>query len=120
MPRNWTPTRCGVGFCSSVIMLALVDYAHLHRLLRGKSQDLIYTEPFRQLMGDKNDRHLSPQPVHGLCEPFGCLLIQIARRLVKDEHPRTLQYGACDGQALLLAAGEADAVLADLGVVTVG
>ena len=41
-------------------------------------------------------------------------------RLVEDQDRRRLQDGAGDGDALLLAAGELQAALADLGGVAVG
>ena len=41
-------------------------------------------------------------------------------RLVEDEDRRRLEHGAGDGDALLLAARELQAALADLGLVAVG
>ena len=41
-------------------------------------------------------------------------------RLVEDQDRRRLEDGAGDGDALLLAAGEFQAALADLGLVAVG
>ena len=46
--------------------------------------------------------------------------VQGAGRLVEDQDRRVAQDGAGDGEALLLAAGEAVAALADDGVVAVG
>src|SRR5262249_43707425 len=40
--------------------------------------------------------------------------IERSRRLVEQDHRRVLEQGACDGDALALAAGDLRAVLADL------
>ena len=44
-------------------------------------------------------------------------VVEVAGRLVEDQDLRPLEQRAGDGDALLLAAGKADAVLADLGLV---
>src|SRR6516164_5746567 len=46
--------------------------------------------------------------------------IERSRRLVEQDNRRVLEQGACDGDALALAAGDLQAVLADLGVVPAG
>src|SRR5215510_12255721 len=46
--------------------------------------------------------------------------IERSRRLVEQDDRRVLEQGACDGDALALAAGELQAVLADWGVVPAG
>ena len=46
--------------------------------------------------------------------------IEMRGRLVQDQHRRVLEEGAGDGDALALAAGEAGAALADLGIQPVG
>jgi hypothetical protein len=71
-------------------------------------------------MCDEEDRHSSLKLVNGVCELLGCALVKVRRRFVEDEHTRALEDGAGDREALFLAAGEADAVLADLGVVGIG
>ena len=60
------------------------------------------------------------QGVDGLLHGVLGAGVQGAGRLVEDEHGRVAQDGAGDGEALLLAAGEAVAALADEGVVPVG
>jgi hypothetical protein len=65
--------------------------------------------------------HCHPfEPVYCLCETLRRLSIQAARRLIEDKDARTLENCASDREALLLTTGEADAVLADLGVVGLG
>src|SRR5215467_575529 len=46
--------------------------------------------------------------------------IERSRRLVEQDDRRVLEQGACNGDALALAAGELQAVLADWGVVPAG
>ena len=47
------------------------------------------------------------------------LVVQGAGGLVQDQDGRVLQEDAGDGDALLLAAGELDAALTDIGVVAI-
>src|SRR5258706_345452 len=58
--------------------------------------------------------------VDGLRELLGSLAVEVARRFVEDEELGLLEERASDGDALLLAAGEADAVLAERGLVALG
>src|SRR5262245_38220954 len=51
--------------------------------------------------------------IDGARELFGSLRIEAAGRLVEDQDLRPLEQRAGDGDALLLASGEAHAVLAD-------
>ncbi len=62
----------------------------------------------------------SAQAVERLLHGALGLGVERARRLVEDEHRRVAQDRAGDRDALLLAAGEAVAALADDGVVAVG
>ena len=45
-------------------------------------------------------------PAHGLEHVCGCVLVELAGRLVGQEHPRVVREGDRDRGALLLAAGE--------------
>src|SRR5688500_12153889 len=47
-------------------------------------------------------------------------LVEIARRFVEDEYLRALEQRARDRDALLLPAGQADAVLADARLIAFG
>ena len=53
-------------------------------------------------MHDKNHRHLALDPVDGLGEVFGGLLIQVRNRLVENQHLGTLEQRAGNGNALAL------------------
>ena len=68
-------------------------------------------------MGDEEHRHLPFQAVDGQREMLGGLLVEAGDGLVEDEDLRALEQRTGDGEALALAAGEADAVFADLGLV---
>jgi hypothetical protein len=51
---------------------------------------------------------------------LGGVLVEVGDGFVEDQHLRALEQRAGDGEALALAAGEADAALADLGLVACG
>ena len=46
---------------------------------------LIHLQAFGHLVGDEDHRHLALEPVDGLGEVLGGLLIQIGNRLVEDQ-----------------------------------
>ena len=71
-------------------------------------------------MGDEDDRRFALELVDRLRELLGGLGVEVARGFVEDEELRLLEEGAGDGDALFLAAGEADAVLAEPGLVALG
>ena len=74
----------------------------------------------REAVGDGEGRPARHQRRQGgLDQPLG-LGVQGGGRFVQDQDARVLQDGAGDGDALLLAAGELVAALADDGVVAVG
>jgi hypothetical protein len=100
--------------------VAVVHDAHLLEARLVEGVDLVHLQAARHVVGDEEHRRLALQLVHGLREVLRGLRIQAAGGLVEEQDARTLEDGAGDGEALLLAAGEADAVLADLGLVTLG
>ena len=82
--------------------------------------DLVGVADRGQPVGDGDGGAAGRQGVDGLL--YGALGagVEGAGGLVEDEDRRVAQDGAGDGEALLLAAGEAVAALADEGVVAVG
>ena len=52
---------------------------------------LIHLQALGHLVRDKNHRHLALDPVDGLGEVFGGLLIQVRNRLVEDQHLGALE-----------------------------
>src|SRR5581483_1422687 len=74
----------------------------------------------RQFMCDEQNRH-DPFQRGDRAAESGCgVTIQIARRLVEDEHLGALQQRSCDRDPLLLAAGKAHAVLAEWRLIALG
>lgn len=71
-------------------------------------------------MRDKKYRRGAFQLVDGLGKALGGVGVEGAGGFVEDQELRALENSAGDGEALFLAAGEADAVFADDGVVAVG
>ena len=99
--------------------LALLHYSHVRRPL-SQPHDLVDLQALRHLVRNEERRHAALELVDGLRELLGGRLVETAGRFVENQDPRPLEDGAGDGEALFLAAGEADAVLADLGVVAFG
>lgn len=57
--------------------------------LRGMTphiHHLIHLQALGHLVRDENNRHLALEPINGLGEVLGGLLIQIGNRLVEDQH----------------------------------
>src|SRR5436305_1808272 len=100
----------------SILCLCVFDDAHLRRLVSVERKDFVDLQPARQLVRDVDDGHVALQLVHRLSEALGRRRVEVARRLVEDQHARPLEDGTRDGEALLLAAREADAVLAELAL----
>ncbi len=75
--------------------------------------DFIDVEALWQLMRDEEHRHLALQLIHGPRKALRRRLIEAARRLIEDQHLRTLEQCTGDGDALLLASGKTGSVLAD-------
>src|SRR5688572_15007711 len=80
-------------------------------------EDLVHFEATRDGMSDEEDGCLSLELVNGAGEALGGAEVEAAGRFVKDENPRLFEHRAGDCDALLLPAREADAVLAERGVV---
>lgn len=70
--------------------MRLPNHMHARRML-PPIHHLIHLQTLGYLMRDKNHRHLALDPVDGLREVLGGLLIQIRNRLVEDQQLRTLQ-----------------------------
>src|SRR5689334_16591578 len=99
------------------LLALLFHYAHLRRLLSAQREHFVHLQPARELVSDVEDGDLALELVNRLREALGGLGVEVARSLIEDENPRALEGGAGDGEPLLLAAREADAMLAELGVV---
>src|SRR5438552_2389643 len=83
-----------------------------------EDDDLVRIADGRETVGDRDRRAALREAVERLLhEPLG-LGVERARRLVEDEDRRVAQDRARDRDALLLAAREAVAALADDGVVS--
>ena len=68
-------------------------------------------------MRDHQDGDFAFELVDGFAKGVRGVVVQVAGGFVEDEYGRTLEQGAGDGDALLLAAGESGAVFADFGLV---
>ena len=82
--------------------------------------DLVGVADRREPVRDRDRRAALGEPVERLLDGALGLRVEGARRLVEHEHGRVAQDRARDRDALLLAAGEAVAALADDRVVAVG
>ena len=83
-------------------------------------EDDVGADDGREAVGDRQDGAALGQAFQGLLDGALGLGVHARGRFVEDEDGRVLEQGAGDGDALLLAAGEAVAALADDGVVTPG
>ena len=63
---------------------------------------LIHLQALGHLVRDEDHRHLAFEPVDGLGEVLGGLLIQVRNRLVENQHLGTLEQRAGNGNALAL------------------
>ena len=68
-------------------------------------------------MGDEKDGDTSAEQVHRLREPFGGCVIETGGRFVEHQDLRALQHRTRNGNALLLSARQAHAVLAHMRLV---
>ncbi len=82
-----------------------------------KADTCIHGKRPRHLVCDVQDGHLSLEPVDRAGQLFRGVRIEIGGRFVKDQDPRLFQQCTRDGDALALAAGEADTLFADAGLV---
>src|SRR5947209_2461435 len=98
----------------------LVVRATLDDLAAVEDDDLVGVSDGREAVGDRDRRAALGQPVERLLYGALGLGVERARRLVEDQDGRVAQDRAGDRDALLLAAGEAVAALADYRVVAVG
>jgi hypothetical protein len=94
---------------------------HNHNLRRmqilAKTEHLIDLQPSWNLVRDEQHRHLPLELVDRPGEEFGGRLIEVGDRFVEDQDLRSLEQRPGDRDALLLAAREAGAAFADLGLV---
>lgn len=91
--------------------------AHLCDAAFFEHDDLVGVADGAQAVGDDEARPAFHEAVEaGLDEAFG-LAVEVAGGFVEDEDAWVGKDGTGDGDALLLASGEADAALADEGVV---
>ena len=107
---------------------AAVDAVLLHQLvmragLRDASvlhhKDPVGTADRRQAVGDRDDRLAARQLGDRLLDGVLVFGVDARRHLVEDDNGRIFQDRACDGDALLFAAGERAAAIADDGVIAV-
>ena len=103
----------------SILILFTLDHAHLFFML-AQGHNLIYLQSPWQLMRDKQHGDLAFKLIDRSGEMFGGGQIEVAGGFVEYQDSRALQERASDGKALLLAAGESHAVLADLRLVAFG
>src|SRR3972149_3141797 len=68
-------------------------------------------------MGDEYRSHLAAQLIDGLREVLGRLRVEARRRLIENQQLRALEQSPRNCNALLLAAREPGAVLADFGLI---
>src|SRR6185503_21111487 len=83
----------------------------------AERQHLVDRQPPRHLVRDEQNGRRALQLVDGLGEFLRGRRVEAAGRLVEDEGARPLEERTGDGEALLLPARQAGAVLADLGAV---
>lgn len=83
-------------------------------------KDLISVLHRRKAMRNGNDRFASRQLGERLLDQVLVFRVDAGGRLVKNDDGSVFQNGAGNGNALLLAAGQRAAALADDGVVAVG
>ena len=93
-------------------MRALLDNA-----LVGQDEDLVRVADGGQAVRDGERRSSLHQLFERLLHEVFGLVVQRAGRFVEDQDRRIFQKHPRDGDALLLSAGEADAALADVGIV---
>ncbi len=86
----------------------------------SEHQDLVGALDRAQARGDDEGGAPAHHGVERLLDQILGLHIHAGGGVVEDQDARVEQEGAGDGDALLLAAGERDAALADPGVVAVG
>ena len=85
-----------------------------------QDEDLVGLLDGPEAVGDDERGAPLDQLGQGLLDQVLGLHVHRRGRVVQDEDARVEQQGARDGDALLLAAGEGHAALADPGVVAVG
>ena len=94
--------------------------AALDDLALVEDDDLVGVDDGRQAVGDHQRRAVGGDPVERRLDLALGVDVEGRGRLVEDQDRRRLQHRAGDGDALLLAAGQFQAALADLGRVAVG
>ncbi len=92
----------------------------LHDRAAVEHRDLVGVAHRREAVSDHDRRAALGQPLERLADGALGLHVERARGLVEHEHRRVAQDGAGDRDPLALAAGEAEAALADDGVVALG
>jgi hypothetical protein len=55
-------------------------------LITSQIDNLIESQPFGHLMRNEQHRCLPPESIHRLGEVLRCFLIEVASRLIKDQH----------------------------------
>ena len=68
-------------------------------------------------MGNEDDGDLALEPVDSLRELLCSVRVEVGDGFIEDEDTGLSEQGPGDGDALFLAAREAGAMLADLGVI---
>ena len=83
-------------------------------------EDAVAADDAGEAMGEHQGRAPAHQPVERLLDHRLVLRIDRRERLVEQQDRRVAQQSAGDGDALALAAGELDALLADDGAIALG
>ena len=98
----------------------LVVRAELDDAAALEHGDAVGVADRRQAVGDDDRRAPGQRGIERRLHLRLVVVVEVARRLVEDHHGRILEQQAGDRQALLLAAGQAVAAVADDGVEAVG
>jgi len=89
-------------------------------LCRGERHSLIPLRARQDPMRDEQHRRLRLEQAHCLRELLRRFVIQVVRRLVEDRHLGPLEQCSGDGGALLLPAGQANAMRAGFALALCG
>ena len=114
------PAGAQLGGVEAVAGDQLVVRADLGDAPAVEHGDAVGVADRRQAVGDDDRRAAQQRRLEGGLDVRLVVVVEVARRLVEDHHLRILEQQAGDGDALLLAARQAVAALADDGVVAVG
>ena len=109
----------GEATVDAVLLHQLIVRARLFNAVILHHEDLVGISNGCQAMGDRDDRLAARQLGDRLLNGVLVFGVDARRHLVEDDNGRIFQDRACDGDALLFAAGERAAAIADDGVIAV-